>query len=703
MVHRLWKENKDKKDFNPDDFDEKHAQILVQFLLDHMEHVPFCIDLSKKKPSSCSCLPDMVVDLSDSEVRDCANALLTFGKQTKEQQQIRVMDWIAHDLALEKGLEGMHRIMKMKRCVLPGTCNELICRHRLAALVGYGKRKWEACAKMLKENTTPTHGLKGKASNNGKVHYVYKSLFLPFFEELKLLAVPRATRVVRNAVAAANNNKVGTIRVELRDDDEDLLELPSSMSKRGIYARFLKGNLGIIQVLDAKGRVAAAKRDEEDEEMPQIYPSWRSFNRFWDTYYPKLIVAKPREDVCDDCWKYANSFRFKKRTEGEGTELSQQELESEQANNETVIQEAAVHVEQAQVQRELFNEKIAEAKASRFLPRKERTVTWVLDYAQNMSLPQFGSEQPGVTYYLCPMNVYVFGIVDTVDDTLLAQVYGEDIAGKGGNCVASMLYDRVNEVLVPRPSDLDKDPIKELNLVMDNCGGQNKNRMVMRLLHVIVLRKIALRVNAIFLVKGHTKNPCDRKFNELKIKTRDDNIYTPPMLFETLNKQEAVTARLFNSFYDWDEWETRYMKPIVPKIKSFHVFTVDANYKDGCVMSRYAQNGALKDDCTMIDGENRDNLGWITTTPNRLEPVGLTDIKHVELYDKWKLLVPQQYWKDFIYYAEEPTQRKRKAVTKEKQQSKKARANRQRSENTATPQQPEESTQLQATDTSPAH
>ena len=120
-------------------------------------------------------------------------------------------------------------------------------------------------------------------------------------------------------------------------------------------------------------------------------------------------------------------------------------------------------------------------------------------------------------------------------------------------------------------------------------------------------------------------------------------------------------------------------------------------------MSRYAQNGALKDDCTMIDGENRENLEWISTTPNRLEPVGLTDIKHVELYDKWKLLVPQQYWKDFIYYAEEPTQRKRKAVTKEKQQSKKARANRQRSENTATPQQPEESTQLQATDTSPAH
>ena len=694
IVHREWKEMKDKKGFDADDFDEKHTAILRQYVLDSMEFMPYCIDVNKGKETTCSCLPDLVLALADSEVMDCANSLLIFGKQTKEQQQIRVMDWISHDLALENGLLGVARKVKQKRCVLPGTCNEMICRHRLASLVGYGKRKWNSCASMLKENKSPSHGLIGKPSNNGKVNYVYNSLFMAFFEELKELAVPRATRVVRNAVAEVDNvdtNANPTFRVELRDDDEDVLELPSSMSKRGIYARFLKSNLGIVQVLDAKGRVAATRPVGDDDEVPDIYPSWRSFNRYWDTHYRKLIVAKPREDVCDDCWKYANSFRFKKRTEPEGRQVSQEEAEAEQRNNEAVINQAAMHVKQAQIQRELFNEKIAEAKSSRFLPRKERTVTWVLDYAQNMALPQFGGEQPGVTYYLCPMNIYVLGIVDTVDDTLLAQVYGEDVAGKGGNCVASMLYDRVNEALVPRPSDLDKEPIKELNLVMDNCGGQNKNRMVMRLLHVIVLRNIAVRVNAIFLVKGHTKNPCDRKFNELKINTRDDNIYTPPMLFEAMNKQEAVTAKQFNSFYDWDEWETRFMKATVPKIKSFHVFTVDANYKGGFVMSRYTHNGAERDDCTMIDGENRDVASWISTKPKPLEPVGLTDIKHVELHDKWKLLVPQQHWKDFIYFAQEPTQGKRKRVTQEKQQSKKARANRQRDENTTTAQQQDQS------------
>ena len=66
------------------------------------------------------------------------------------------MDWISHDLALENGLSGsVHRVIKMKCCALPGTYNDMICKHRLAALIGYGRKKWNSCAKLLKENKTP--------------------------------------------------------------------------------------------------------------------------------------------------------------------------------------------------------------------------------------------------------------------------------------------------------------------------------------------------------------------------------------------------------------------------------------------------------------------------------------------------------------------------------------------------------------------
>ena len=710
-AHRAWIELRDRSPESVQVFDEFHHAKILRFVLDHIEFVPVCMDLHKpKKETTCSCLPDLVTDLTDLELKACATSLLTFAKQEKEQQQIRVMDWIAHDAALERGLLGCGRILKHKRVVLPGTCNELICKNRLSALIGYGKKKWGACAKLVKENKTPCHGLLGKESNNNQKNRGYKGILEMYFQEILLLAVPRATRIVRNTIRQAEaTNETATLRVELRDDDVELLELPSSMSKRGLYARFLSDYVGIVQVLDSKGRVVGVHRKEEDSSsaVPDIYPSWRSFNRHWERYHKKLVVAKPREDVCDDCWTYANSFRFKKRTsetEEEGTEeVSHEEQEAQQRNNESVIKAAAAHVEQAELQRQLFNAKIEEAKASRFYKREEQTVTWVIDYAQNMSVPQFGSEQPGKTYYLCPMNFYVFGIVDCVTDCLLAQVYGEDVAGKGGNCVASMLYDQVEKALLPRPCETNTAPIKELNIIMDNCGGQNKNRMVMRLLHVIVLRKIASKVNAIFLVKGHTKNPCDRKFNELKKDTRDDNIYTPPMLFEALNKQHMVTAQDFDRFFDWDAWQSKFMRPTIPKIKSFHVFTVDANYKDGCVMSRYANDGAERDDCIMIHGKHKEKMDWISTSPDRLDRVGMTDIKHVELYDKWRPLIPQHHWKDLRYFHEEPTQAKRKQVQQERGSSKKARANRQREENTDTALQPVETSQPQATGPSPTH
>jgi hypothetical protein len=55
----------------------------------------------------------------------------------------------------------------------------------------------------------------------------------------------------------------------------------------------------------------------------------------------------------------------------------------------------------------------------------------------------------------------------------------------------------------------DWQPVKELNLFFDNCGGQNKNRMVLRLLPLLVGLRVAKTVRAAFLVRGHTKNDCD--------------------------------------------------------------------------------------------------------------------------------------------------------------------------------------------------
>ena len=66
---------------------------------------------------------------------------------------------------------------------------------------------------------------------------------------------------------------------------------------------------------------------------------------------------------------------------------------------------------------------------------------------------------------------------------------------------------------------------KELNVIMDNCGGQNKNKTVIRLCSYLQELGWFQDVNMIFLVKGHTKNEADRHFNLMKQDWRKRDVY----------------------------------------------------------------------------------------------------------------------------------------------------------------------------------
>lgn len=161
----------------------------------------------------------------------------------------------------------------------------------------------------------------------------------------------------------------------------------------------------------------------------------------------------------------------------------------------------------AKEQRLLFNRKKQEAymDAQALVARKYRRYCFVADYAQNAYVPNFAGEQPGETYYYSPLNAYVFGIVNsaTRPAKLTASIYFEGEAKKGANNVASMLLKNLyDEGLVAYSSHQKR--VKELNFVFDNCGGQNKNRVVLRLIMWMVEIGITETARAIFLVRGHT-------------------------------------------------------------------------------------------------------------------------------------------------------------------------------------------------------
>ena len=56
----------------------------------------------------------------------------------------------------------------------------------------------------------------------------------------------------------------------------------------------------------------------------------------------------------------------------------------------------------------------------------------------------------------------------------------------------------------------------ELNIIFNNCSGQNKNNTVLRLIPYLVELGYFKTVNFIFLVVGHNKNSADMLFNVLK-------------------------------------------------------------------------------------------------------------------------------------------------------------------------------------------
>jgi hypothetical protein len=218
-------------------------------------------------------------------------------------------------------------------------------------------------------------------------------------------------------------------------------------------------------------------------------------------------------------------------------------MNKESEEREGLVLAAAKHVRMARSQRLMFVNKKSEAlnSATNLTPMK-RTYTYVCDFAHNMYLPNFAAEQPGATYYYSPLNVYPFGIINCSCNPcqLTALMFSEGEGKKGGNTVASMIWKYLG---LTKLCDSNNGPVLEINLVFDNCTGQNKNRMVTRLLLFFLVKLgICKTARAIFLVKGHTKNDCDCMFNLMKYDYRKVNCFTPPELIALVNKHPQVTA-----------------------------------------------------------------------------------------------------------------------------------------------------------------
>jgi hypothetical protein len=77
----------------------------------------------------------------------------------------------------------------------------------------------------------------------------------------------------------------------------------------------------------------------------------------------------------------------------------------------------------------------------------------------------------------------------------------------------------------------------------------------------------------LFLVKGHTKNPCDHLFDALKRFYSAQNIETFEDLIEILNQSEDVVATEVTP-EDFHDWATMFkgLYSDFPKVLKYHLF-----------------------------------------------------------------------------------------------------------------------------------
>ena len=279
-----------------------------------------------------------------------------------------------------------------------------------------------------------------------------------------------------------------------------------------------------------------------------------------------------------------------------------------------------------------------------------------------MELPIFNKEQPGCTYYYSPLSVYNLGVVNhaheyqngVIKEHMYAHVYHEGVAKKGANNVASLILKTLRQLNLLRDNSVGG----ELNIVFDNCAGQNKNNTVLKMAAWIQQMGFFRTVNFVFLIVGHTKNAADRLFNSLKTEYRKQNIFTMQGMIHTLSASDSVTVvpSDVEDFWDYDALFSKIYRDLSGQVKNNHIFTCSGNGSFRSVMDLRESN--LDDHKKRKHEVTKKNRTFASVVELReysgtalmpLKSQGMNPYKRVEMWKKYRPVIPFEYWDDDLY------------------------------------------------------
>jgi hypothetical protein len=238
----------------------------------------------------------------------------------------------------------------------------MICQVSFRNLLGLFKYQWQTIkSSALSAVPGPImHGNTGKRNRfDGSTKKTVEEDVIAFLSTVgEERGESYATRFVRDRTS-----------VGLRKDEEDLIELPSCLTKRRLYKQFCFERGHIVSSTD-KGSYGSVDqflpRPFDEDLWPENSPvlpavSWAIFHNIWKTKLQKLRIRNSCEDTCPECYVLKNKFKFRAEarhrpsSDEEDDDSNSSSSSSSVNSDEELIIKANEHIEQAIAQRTYIN------------------------------------------------------------------------------------------------------------------------------------------------------------------------------------------------------------------------------------------------------------------------------------------------------------------------------------------------------------
>jgi hypothetical protein len=193
-------------------------------------------------------------------------------------------------------------------------------------------------------------------------------------------------------------------------------------------------------------------------------------------------------------------------------------------------------------------------------------------------------------------------------------------------------------------------PGKKLRIAMDSCGGQNKNNVVLHLALSLVDMRYFLTVEFVLYIHGHTKNACDRMFNQIKLKYHKKDIFSWSQALENLDTKDHVQIvdaqeSMFNDYGALlDKSYGSFKARTIQKNHIFKVGHTNEKLNMQCAVHDGAPffNQLMLKRGQVLGGGRTDAIEAFMVAA--LKPPGLRPIKQVGIYKKFRPFAPRRFW-----------------------------------------------------------